>query len=75
MNETTVEAPRTATITVMDRCDLCQAQAYVRAVFEQGELHFCRHHYNNAKTKIDSTATEVVDETWQLSDARLDVSA
>lgn len=69
------EQPTAATITTKDRCDLCSAQAYVHVFFEVGELLFCNHHYKKGKDKIDSTAVKVVDESWQLSDARLDVSA
>lgn len=31
-------------LTLMDRCDACNAQAFVRASFEASDLLFCRHH-------------------------------
>lgn len=75
MTDTSTQEQPTATITTKDRCDLCSAQAYVHVYFEVGDLMFCNHHYHKGKDKIDSIAVEVVDESWQLSDARLDVSA
>ena len=84
MNEATLEAPAPVdvvdtpperTLTAHDRCDLCSAQAYVRASFESGDLLFCNHHYKSAQAKIDATAVKVLNESWALSEKRLDVSA
>lgn len=33
-------------LTANDRCDSCQAQAYVKVTGVTGELLFCAHHYN-----------------------------
>ena len=34
----------TAPLTAQDRCDRCNAQAYVRVALPVGELLFCAHH-------------------------------
>ena len=83
MSETTLEAPapikeelpRVATLTFQDRCDSCGAQAYVTVLFETGELNFCGHHYRTYESKLSTSAVRVVDERWQLTGARLDVSS
>ena len=61
-------------LTSKDRCDSCGAQAYVRASFESGDLLFCNHHYRRFQTKIDDGAVRIIDESWMLTDKRLDVS-
>lgn len=35
-----------STLTVLDRCDRCGAQAWVRARYGEFDLLFCRHHAN-----------------------------
>ena len=35
------------TLTAQDRCDKCNAQAYVWVKGKSGELLFCSHHYNS----------------------------
>jgi hypothetical protein len=35
------------TLSALDRCDRCAAQAYVMVGGVSGELLFCGHHYNN----------------------------
>lgn len=43
---TVVEKPRV--LTLQDRCDRCNAQAFVKITGNSGELLFCGHHYNKA---------------------------
>lgn len=38
---------KTWTLTPLDRCDSCNAEALVRVTGVTGELYFCGHHYNN----------------------------
>ena len=57
-------------LTAADRCDLCGAQAYVRATLASGELLFCAHHAAKFKEKIGDSALEWHDETARLQDAR-----
>ena len=55
-----------------DRCDRCQAQAYVKVIGDIGELLFCGHHYNkvmdNAEgyKKMMAFMVEVIDERTRL---------
>lgn len=62
-------------LTALDRCDRCNAQAYVSASGVSGELLFCGHHYNKIKDSIKKWAFEIVDETEKLNENRLTGSA
>ena len=63
--DTKVEVPDYV-LTAEDRCDACRAQAYVYVVLESGELLFCFHHWNENKSALESSATEVLDESAKL---------
>lgn len=60
-----------------DRCDKCNAHAYVLVRGSTGELMFCAHHYDkimnnpDAYTKMMSFMLEVVDERERLIENRL----
>jgi hypothetical protein len=60
------------TLSPLDRCDSCAAEALVRVVGLNGELLFCGHHYNkimNDKTgyaKMMKFAITVTDEREKL---------
>lgn len=64
--------PKEWVLTANDRCDRCQAQAYVKIAGATGELLFCSHHYNkivdNAEgyTKMMAFMYAVVDEREKL---------
>jgi hypothetical protein len=64
-------------ITLLDRCDKCNAQAFVRVVGVTGDLLFCSHHYNaivdNAigYDAIMKFAYEVIDERKKLIENKL----
>jgi hypothetical protein len=61
---TTALAP---TLTAVDRCDRCGAQAYVRArLTSGGELLFCGHHGREHLPKLQHVATEIQNETDRL---------
>jgi hypothetical protein len=64
----TVELER-PTLTALDRCDLCGAQAYVRVTLASGELLFCAHHGTEYKPKLIETALEWHDETARLAES------
>lgn len=64
-------------LSISDRCDKCNAQAFVKVVGVTGELFFCSHHYNKimdnavgyeAMTKF---AYEIIDEREKLIENRL----
>jgi hypothetical protein len=64
-------------LTALDRCDSCNAQAYVQVTGVTGDLLFCGHHYekivNNAVgyDKMMKFAFKVVDERERLVENRL----
>ncbi len=59
---TTTSAPLTAA----DRCDRCNAQAYVRVVLPVGELLFCGHHSRAHAEGLRDVAVHIQDETDKL---------
>ena len=54
------------TLTALDRCDSCGAQAYVRVTMKTGELLFCAHHGTEFKEKLSATALHWHDESDRL---------
>jgi hypothetical protein len=64
-------------LTLNDRCDRCNAQAYVKAVGLDGDLLFCAHHYNKivdnavGYDKIMKFAINIVDERDRLIENKL----
>lgn len=64
-------------LTLNDRCDRCNAQAYVKAVGLDGELFFCAHHYNKivdnavGYDKIMKFAINIIDERDKLIENKL----
>lgn len=62
-------------LTAFDRCDRCDAQAWVKATGVNGELLFCSHHYNKAKDSITKWAFEILDERERLEENRLQGSS
>jgi hypothetical protein len=63
MTETTLEY----VLRVEDRCDKCQAQALYLCKGVNGELMFCRHHFNDNKESLTNWAYEIVDESQKIS--------
>jgi hypothetical protein len=53
-------------LTPADRCDRCGAQAYIKAIFAEGELLFCAHHGRAAMEALRAVALEIDDQTDQL---------
>ncbi len=53
-------------LTANDRCDACQAQAYVYVKLESGDLLFCLHHWKVHFKKLVMIATSITDETERL---------
>ena len=54
-------------LTILDRCDACGAQAYVRVVLPYGELLFCGHHANAHLEKLAAAAICVHDERSRIA--------
>lgn len=61
-------------LTASDRCDVCNAQAYVQAIGTVGDLLFCAHHYegilNNEKAQkaMNQFAYQIIDEREKIGD-------
>ena len=53
-------------LTGLDRCDYCGAQAYVKATLATGELLFCAHHAAEFKEKVQPIALDWHDESSRL---------
>lgn len=64
---------KTWTLTALDRCDSCNAEALVKVTGVTGELYFCGHHYNKIMDdqegykKMMNFMFEIVDERSRLS--------
>ena len=63
-NVDTLDEPYT--LTALDRCDSCGAQAYVKVTMAAGELLFCAHHGAKYKEKLATTALNWHDESARL---------
>ena len=68
------EAP-TPLLTHADRCDSCQARAYVLVVLHWSpamrnnpELYFCNHHFRAHEQALAPFTSMTVDERWQLTE-------
>lgn len=59
--------PSLPKLTAADRCDRCDAQAYLRASLTSGgELLFCGHHATAHKDQLAQVAAWIQDETHLL---------
>ena len=69
---TVAEQTKKYELTLLDRCDSCGAQAYVKVEGVTGELMFCSHHYSkimdseSGKEAMDKFAFKIVDERERL---------
>jgi hypothetical protein len=53
-------------LTALDRCDSCGAQAYIRVELDSGELLFCAHHGKKYQEKLATVASDWHDESDRL---------
>jgi hypothetical protein len=68
MSAATPETSNAEALTILDRCDRCGAQAYLRVELSGGgELLFCAHHAREHGDKLREIAVHVHDETEKLS--------
>ncbi|MGJ9371669.1 MULTISPECIES: DUF7455 domain-containing protein [Nesterenkonia] len=58
------------TLTALDRCDRCGAQAYVRAALSSGVLLFCNHHGRQVEDSLRPKTIEWIDESDRLVTAK-----
>jgi hypothetical protein len=63
-------------LNAQDRCDRCNAPAYVKIIGKVGDLLFCGHHYNKAMDNavgyenMMKFAEEIIDERDRLDENR-----
>jgi len=55
-------------LNLSDRCDSCQAQAFVLVKGVTGELLFCGHHYAKHEKALEAFAYEVIDERDSINE-------
>lgn len=58
----TVMTKNVRSLIASDRCDRCQAQAWVAVKGVEGELYFCGHHFVKHEEKIQEWAYQIIDE-------------
>jgi len=64
------------TLSAIDRCDSCAAEALVKVTGLTGELMFCGHHYNkimdnsNAYAKMMAFMLTIIDEREKLIESK-----
>lgn len=62
-------------LTLLDRCDRCGAQAFVRASVMVGDIDkmvdllFCGHHFAKNEDKLRETALHIQDEREKINEA------
>lgn len=61
----------TWTLTALDRCDQCGAQAYFSVVVAHSEgkvtdMLFCAHHFHKGEEKLRERAVSIIDESERL---------
>jgi hypothetical protein len=67
MSAATPNTSNAEALTILDRCDRCGAQAYLRVELAGGsELLFCAHHSRKHGQQVRSIAVSVHDETSKL---------
>ena len=77
MNSMTVDHPSAMKknpwkLNALDRCDLCQSQAFIKAEGKNGSLYFCGHDYNkivknpSGYANLMSFAHNIIDEREKL---------
>ncbi|SOD74092.1 hypothetical protein SAMN05892883_3268 [Jatrophihabitans sp. GAS493] len=55
-------------LTAIDRCDRCGAQAYVRVTLASGsDLLFCAHHHREYEPRLREVAASIQDESERLA--------
>ena len=58
----TMEQQKTKELKLQDRCDRCNAQAFVLVKGMSGELLFCGHHFTKYEVALYDWAYDIVDE-------------
>jgi hypothetical protein len=59
---------KTDVLKVADRCDRCNAQAFVLVNFMEGELYFCGHHFSKHELMLREKGYEIIDERYKINE-------
>lgn len=56
-------------LNLLDRCDMCNAQAFIRATSENSakSLYFCGHHGNKYFSELFNQGFIIHDETYKIN--------
>jgi hypothetical protein len=68
------DAPEDRELTLLDRCDRCNAQAFVIVNIKDSELLFCGHHYNKYEVALKNVAIRTSDQRFRIN-AKPSISA
>ena len=60
--KTDPDKPKARTLTVHDRCDICDAQALVRTSLKTGTLDWCGHHYAKNAEALAAGGADVIND-------------
>ena len=63
------EPPAPPTLSAVDRCDRCGAQAYVAVGNDTGELQFCKHHAERYLAVLTDQGFEITVDQRELLNA------
>ena len=59
---TKIKESKPRVLNQLDRCDRCNAQAFILVKLISGELMFCGHHFNEHELALRTASYEIVDE-------------
>jgi len=68
------KAPTERELTLLDRCDRCNAQAFVIIFINNSELLFCGHHYSKYEIALKNVSTKTSDQRFRIN-AKPSISA
>jgi len=64
----TMTETKTDVLKLADRCDRCNAQAFVLVNFMEGELFFCGHHFAKHELMLREKGYEIIDERYKINE-------
>ena len=59
---TKIKESKPRVLNQLDRCDRCNAQAFILVKLISGELMFCGHHFNKNSNILIDSSYEIIDE-------------
>jgi hypothetical protein len=61
-----LDPPASRVLTVMDRCDICPAQAFYLTIWQNGELLWCYHHFHEREDVLRAASYFILDQSAAL---------